>query len=63
MNEILAYDTAQVEADFYLQTHSTNPLLKAETISAAVQKFRQIGYDERLHKLQSEAAIAAPRFT
>jgi hypothetical protein len=25
--------------------------------------FRQIGYDERLHKLQSEAAIAAPRFT
>lgn len=39
MNEILAYDTAQVEADFYLQTHSTNPLLKAETISAAVQKF------------------------
>jgi len=39
MNEILAYDTAQVAADFYLQTHSTNPLLKAETISAAVQKF------------------------
>jgi CMP-N-acetylneuraminic acid synthetase len=39
MNEILTYDTAQVEADFYLQTHSTNPLLKAETISAAVQKF------------------------
>jgi CMP-N-acetylneuraminic acid synthetase len=39
MNEILAYDTAQVEADFYLQTHSTNPLLKAETISAAAQKF------------------------
>ena len=25
--------------------------------------FRQIGYDERLHKLQSEAAIDAPRFT
>ncbi len=39
MNEILAYDTAQIEADFYLQTHSTNPLLKAETISAAIQKF------------------------
>jgi len=39
MNEILSYDTAQVEADFYLQTHSTNPLLKAETISRAVQAF------------------------
>jgi ubiquinol oxidase len=25
--------------------------------------FRQIGYDERLHKLQSEAAIGAPRFS
>lgn len=39
MNEILAYDTAQVEADFYLQTHSTNPLLKAETLSSAIRKF------------------------
>jgi CMP-N-acetylneuraminic acid synthetase len=39
MNEILAYDTAQVEADFYIQTHSTNPLLKAETLSAAVNEF------------------------
>ena len=29
MNEILAYDTSQVEADLYLQTHSTNPLLQA----------------------------------
>jgi len=36
MNEILAYDTSQVQADFYLQTHSTNPLLKAETISRAI---------------------------
>jgi CMP-N-acetylneuraminic acid synthetase len=39
MNEILAYDTAQVEADFYLQTHSTNPLLRAATISRAIQDF------------------------
>ena len=39
MNEILAYDTSQVEADFYLQTHSTNPLLRAETISSAIQSF------------------------
>lgn len=39
MNEILAFDTSQLEADFYLQTHSTNPLLKTETISRAVQAF------------------------
>jgi CMP-N-acetylneuraminic acid synthetase len=37
MNEILLYDTAQVEADFYLQTHSTNPLLKAATVSRAIR--------------------------
>jgi CMP-N-acetylneuraminic acid synthetase len=37
MNDILLHDTAQVEADFYLQTHSTNPLLKPATVSRAIQ--------------------------
>ena len=37
MNDILLHDTAQVQADFYLQTHSTNPLLKAATISRGIQ--------------------------
>ena len=36
MNEILLYDTSQVKSDLYLQTHSTNPLLRSETISAAI---------------------------
>ena len=39
MNEILLHDTAQVETDYYLQTHSTNPLLRAETISKAIRTF------------------------
>lgn len=39
MNDILLHDTAQVQADFYLQTHSTNPLLKSETISRGIQTF------------------------
>jgi len=39
MNDILLHDTTQAEADFYLQTHSTNPLLKAETISRAIRRF------------------------
>lgn len=39
MNEILLYDTSQVEADFYLQTHSTNPLLRPETIRKAIRTF------------------------
>jgi len=37
MNDILLHDTAQVEAEFYLQTHSTNPLLNSATISKAIQ--------------------------
>lgn len=41
MNEVLIHDTEQYPADFYLQTHSTNPLLKAETISRAVQAFNE----------------------
>jgi CMP-N-acetylneuraminic acid synthetase len=39
MNDILLHDTAQVNADFYLQTHSTNPLLKADTISSGIKTF------------------------
>ncbi len=37
MNEILLHDSALLPADFYLQTHSTNPLLRAESISRAVR--------------------------
>ena len=40
MNEILLYDTAQILAEFYLQTHSTNPLLRAATISRSIQVFQ-----------------------
>lgn len=36
MNDILLYDISQSEGDLYLQTHSTNPLLKASTISRAI---------------------------
>jgi CMP-N-acetylneuraminic acid synthetase len=39
MNDILLHDTAQVQADFYLQTHSTNPLLRPETVKRAIETF------------------------
>lgn len=38
MNKIIEYDISQVEADIYLQTHSTNPLLKTDSIDAAIEK-------------------------
>ncbi len=39
MNDVLLYDVTQVEADYYVQTHSTNPLLRTETIAQAIQLF------------------------
>jgi CMP-N-acetylneuraminic acid synthetase len=39
MNEILIHDTSIISADYYLQTHSTNPLLRPQTISNAINKF------------------------
>lgn len=39
MNVILADDIANVPADIYLMTHTTNPLLGAATIQRALQAF------------------------
>lgn len=39
MNDVLLFDVKQVEADYYLQTHSTNPLLKSTTITEAIRLF------------------------
>ena len=39
MNDVLLHDISQVKAEFYLQTHSTNPLLKTETVRSAIQLF------------------------
>lgn len=46
MNDVLLNSVAQVKANFYLQTHSTNPLLKAKTVSRAIDRFlAQSEYD------------------
>lgn len=42
MNEILMYDTGLVQADLYLQTHTTNPLLRPQTVSKAIQTLRSL---------------------
>lgn len=39
MNDIIAYDLTQCDGEFFLQTHSTNPLLKTSTIDLAIKKF------------------------
>jgi CMP-N-acetylneuraminic acid synthetase len=37
MNDVLLHDIEKIEADLYIQTHATNPLMSTETISAAVR--------------------------
>ncbi|MEM7534200.1 MAG: acylneuraminate cytidylyltransferase family protein [Chloroflexota bacterium] len=39
MNDVLLNTVKQIDADFYLQTHSTNPLLTAESVTASIQRF------------------------
>lgn len=39
MNDVLLNIVEQIESDFYLQTHSTNPLLSAETVQEAIDFF------------------------
>jgi len=39
MNEVLMHTIEQIDADFYLQTHSTNPLLTGETIERSIRSF------------------------
>lgn len=41
MNDVLLNSVAQLEADLFLQTHSTNPFLRASTISAGLQRLDQ----------------------
>ncbi len=39
MNDVLLNIINQVPADFYLQTHSTNPILSTNTIDSAIETF------------------------
>jgi len=67
MNEILLHDTAEVQADFYLQTHSTNPLLKAGTMrqtgnKATVQFIvggREVTYQMTFDTLENPFSVIA----
>jgi CMP-N-acetylneuraminic acid synthetase len=38
-NEIILYDLSKIKGEYFLQTHSTNPLLRSETITRAIEKF------------------------
>jgi CMP-N-acetylneuraminic acid synthetase len=42
MNKVIECDIANIEADIYLQTHSTNPLLKTKSLNEAIEKMISI---------------------
>lgn len=48
MNMIIDYDLSQLPGTHFLQTHSTNPLLRSTTIDAAVEQ-----YFEKLERFDS----------
>ena len=39
MNDVLRHDLSQVEGDYFLQTHSTNPVLSLQTLETALETF------------------------
>lgn len=39
MNDIINYDITQLAGEHFLQTHSTNPLLRSKTIDSAIRKY------------------------
>lgn len=51
MNLVLADDVANVDADIYLMTHTTNPLMKADTIRGALNAFRDAQTEGRADSL------------
>jgi CMP-N-acetylneuraminic acid synthetase len=42
VNKLIKHDINNSDGDIYLQTHATNPLLKAETIAQAIKKFAEV---------------------
>lgn len=48
MNALLEWHQSQLGGDVFVQTHSTNPLLRPETIDAALERFFQPGGHDSL---------------
>jgi CMP-N-acetylneuraminic acid synthetase len=43
--ELIANDLTQIDGEYFLYTHTTNPLLKAETIDNAIEFYNNHKYD------------------
>jgi CMP-N-acetylneuraminic acid synthetase len=56
MNDIIAYDISRIEGTHFLQTHSTNPLLTADTLDKAIKC-----YYENIDRCDSLFSVTAHR--
>ena len=53
-NEVLASFADIIDADIYVLTHATAPFIKAETISTAINKIKNEGYDSATAVLRKQ---------
>lgn len=53
MNKVIECDIQNVDADIYLQTHSTNPLLKTESVDKAIEKMISVLKEKSLDSVFS----------
>lgn len=51
MNLVLADDVENVDADIYLMTHTTNPLMSSNTVRKALKSYREAKEEERVDSL------------
>ncbi|WP_449537874.1 acylneuraminate cytidylyltransferase family protein [Ferdinandcohnia sp. Marseille-Q9671] len=45
MNDIIKYDISQIQGEYFIQTHSTNPLLESKTVDGAIEYFFKSEFD------------------
>jgi CMP-N-acetylneuraminic acid synthetase len=58
MNDVLLNDIRRIDADLYLQTHSTNPLLRTNSVTRAIDEFLAAGrYDSLFSVTRRQARI------
>lgn len=48
MNKIIAFHISEVKSDVYVQSHSTNPLLRSSTVDRAIEQFLAPGDHDSL---------------
>jgi len=57
MNKIIAHDVSNCNADIYIQTHSTNPLLRTSSIDKAIEDIMHSQFQEKYDSIFSVTKI------